>query len=151
MFNNMLFLSVPRKAAMVDELTRYLASPTEASSDPLLWWIEKRAVYPRLSWMALNYLSIPGQLYLALLLPFLTSFFIISATLVDVEHVFSQGRLVLSHVQNRLSVETTRVLLCLGAWSKLGFVNTGDVKEATLLPEGKDGDVDVSDIYDMVL
>jgi hypothetical protein len=65
MFDNMPFLSVLKKTAAVDELTRYLASPTEATSDPLLWWIEKRAVYPRLSRMALNYLSIPGQLYLA--------------------------------------------------------------------------------------
>ena len=62
------FLSVPKKAAMVDELGRYLASPTEATVDPLLWWIEKQAVYPRLARMALNYLSIPGQFYSALLL-----------------------------------------------------------------------------------
>lgn len=65
MFDNMSFLSVPKKAAVVDELTRYLASPTEATLDPLLWWIEKRAVYPHLARMALDYLSIPGKFYLA--------------------------------------------------------------------------------------
>jgi len=70
MFDNMPFLSVPKKATAVDELTRYLASPTEATTDPLLWWIEKRAVYPCLARMALNYLSIPGKFYLALLRPF---------------------------------------------------------------------------------
>src|SRR5271168_4055508 len=47
-----------------------LASPTEPTTDPLLWWIEKRAVYPCLARMALNYLSIPGKFYLALLRPF---------------------------------------------------------------------------------
>jgi hAT family C-terminal dimerisation region len=66
MFDNMPFLSVPKKAAVVDELARYLASPTEATEDPLLWWTEKRMVYPRLARMALNYLSIPGQFYLDL-------------------------------------------------------------------------------------
>jgi hypothetical protein len=143
MFDNMPFLSVPKKATVVDELTRYLASPTEATVDPLLWWIEKRAVYPRLARMALNYLSIPGQFYLALLLPFFNVILFISATSTDVERVFSKGRLVLSHVRNRLSVESTRAVLCLGAWSKLGFVNNGDIKEATILPEAKDGDPDV--------
>lgn len=77
MFDNMLFLSAPKKAAVVNELARYLASPTEATEDPLLWWIEKRIVYPRLARMALNYLSIPGQFYpsLALFFHFLKFFF----------------------------------------------------------------------------
>ena len=79
----------------------------------------------------------------------MTSFFIISATSVDIERVFSKGRLLLSHVRNRLSVESTRALLCLGAWSRLGFVNSSDIKEATLLPE--DRDMNFNDVYDMVL
>ena len=57
----------------------------------------------------------------------------------------------LSHIRNRLSVESTRALLCLGAWSKLGFVDNGDIKEATNLPEAKVGDPDINDVYDMVL
>jgi len=40
-----------------------------------------------------------------------------TATSIDVEHVFSKGRIVLSHVWNGLSVQSTRALLCLGAWS----------------------------------
>jgi hypothetical protein len=75
MFDNMPFLSVPKKAAVVDELARYLSSPTEATEDPLLWWIEKRMVYPRLARMALNYLSIPGQFYLDLFFHFLKLIF----------------------------------------------------------------------------
>ena len=74
MFDNMPFLSVPKKTAVVDELGRYLATPTEATADPLLWWIEKWAVYPHLSRMALNYLSIPGQFYSALFLGFLLKY-----------------------------------------------------------------------------
>ena len=38
-----------------------------------------------------------------------------TATSVDVECVFSKGRIVLSHVRNGLSVQSTCALLCLGA------------------------------------
>ena len=43
------------------ELEQYLAIPAEDTDDPLLWWAERRALYPRLSRMALDYLSIPGK------------------------------------------------------------------------------------------
>lgn len=52
------------------------------------------------------------------------------ATTVDVERVFSQGRLVLSHIRSRLSVQSTRALLCLGAWCQLGLVKGHDLKLA---------------------
>ena len=57
------------------------------------------------------------------------------ATSVDVEHIFSQGRLLLSHVRSRLSVQSTRALMCLGVWSKLGFVRNNDILQAAVLPE----------------
>ena len=57
------------------------------------------------------------------------------ATLVDVEHTFSQGRLLLSHVRNCLSVQSTRALLCVGVWSLLGYVKNNDIKAITILPE----------------
>lgn len=66
MFDNMPSLSVPKKSALTDELTRYLSTSTEKVSDPLLWWVEKRAVYPCLSRMALDYLSIPGLSFIFL-------------------------------------------------------------------------------------
>ena len=52
------------------------------------------------------------------------------ATTVDVERVFSQGRLVLSHVRSRLSVQSTRALLCLGAWCQRGLVKSSQIKAA---------------------
>ncbi len=52
---------------------------------------------------------------------------LILATSVDVERVFSTGRLLLSHIRNRLSAQTTRALLCLNNWSKLGLVKEDDV------------------------
>ena len=66
---------------------------------------------------------------------------IIIATSVDVERVFSQGRLLLSHIRSRLSVQSTRALMCLGVWSKLGFVTDSDVKAAVVvLPELNEDD-----------
>ena len=55
-----------------------------------------------------------------------------------VERVFSKGRLVISHVRNRLSAQSTRALLCLGYWSKLGFVGLEDLKVGASLPDAKD-------------
>lgn len=68
----------------------------------------------------------------------------ISATSVDVEHVFSRGRLLLSHVQTHLSAQSTRALLCLGCWSLLGLVKDSDVMPVARLPdlEGEEGDLE---------
>jgi len=86
--------------------------------------------YPE--WCATIYPSLvcffPFQLYYQLQ-------FTLAATSVDVERVFSKGRLVLSHIRNRLTVESTRALMCLGAWSKLGLVRNADILAATTLPD----------------
>lgn len=73
------------------------------------------------------------------------------ATSVDVERVFSKGRLVLAHVRNRLSVDSTQALLCLGAWSKLNLVKDADILSAAVLPDVKDGDSEPEDEFDMIL
>jgi len=39
--------------------------------------------------------------------------FLLVATSVDVERLFSHGQVLLSHNHNRLSAQTTRALLCL--------------------------------------
>jgi hypothetical protein len=57
------------------------------------------------------------------------------ATSADVEHVFSQGHILLSHLHSRLSVQSTWALMCLGAWSSLGFVSNSDIKAVVRLPE----------------
>lgn len=58
----------------------------------------------------------------------------------DVERVFSKGRIVLSHLRNRLSVQSTWALMCLGVWSVMGYVKDSDVKAVTALPDLKDGE-----------
>ena len=67
------------------------------------------------------------------------------------ERVFSKGRLLLSHVRNRLTVDSTRALLCLGTWSKLGYVNKDDLLAAAMLPEVKEGEEDLPDDFDLIL
>ena len=57
------------------------------------------------------------------------------ATSVDIERMFSQGRLLLSHVCSRLSVQSTHALLCVGVWSLLGYVKDSDAKGVIVLPE----------------
>ncbi|KIM56042.1 hypothetical protein SCLCIDRAFT_133506 [Scleroderma citrinum Foug A] len=69
-------------------------------------------MYPHLSRMALDYLTIP-------------------ATSVDIERLFSKGRIVLPYLCNRLSSQSTRALLCLRQWSKLGLVKDADICKAT--------------------
>lgn len=57
-----------------------------------------------------------------------------SATSTDVERVFSQGHLILSHVRNRLSAQSTCALLCLGNWSLMDYVKNKDITAVTILP-----------------
>jgi hypothetical protein len=52
---------MPKVLALDKELTRYLAAPPEATVNPLRWWFEHQPIYPRLSRMALDYLSVPGK------------------------------------------------------------------------------------------
>ena len=74
------------------------------------------------------------------------------ATSVDVERAFSKGRLILSHVRNRLAAESTRSLMCLNNWSKKGLVKYEDLKEAAGLPEvGSDEGDSEPDDFSMVL
>lgn len=70
------------------------------------------------------------------------------ATSVDVERTFSQGRLLLSHVRSRLSVQSTRALLCLGVWSLMGYVEDGDVKAAAVLPDVVGDEEDLPNDWD---
>jgi hypothetical protein len=45
-----------------DELQEYLLQPVERTRvNPLRWWWDKQQVWPNLSRMALDYLSIPGM------------------------------------------------------------------------------------------
>ena len=84
----------------------------------------------------------------------LTTIFLIgnfTATSINVERLFSCGWLLLSHVQSRLSAQTTRSLLCLGAWSTLGLVDDSDVKKIIELQDAEGKDVILVDGWDKII
>ena len=139
-----------------DKLKRYLATDVEPVSDALQWWHDRRATFPNLSRMALDYLTIPGEFLvhavLCIALDNLFSSSSFTATSVEVERVFSRGRLLLSHVRNRLSAQTCRALLCLGNWSKLGLIKMEDEKVVARLEEldGDESDFEMDEGWDAI-
>lgn len=134
-----------------DELKAYLSTDEEPAQNPFHWWVQNRTVFPRLSRMALNYLSIPGKSEIVMLVYLNSVFRDGTATSVDVERVFSKGRLILSHVRNRLSVQSTRALMCLGDWSKKGLVHDKDVLQAASLPDVVEEEEELEDNWDSLL
>jgi hypothetical protein len=147
-FDNIPALAEPKRSEKRDELTAFLSTDPEYVDNVTAWWLSKRAIYPRLSQMALDYLTIPGE-YFAFNSCLATE--ILLATSVDVERVFSRGRLILSHVRNRLSSQTTRALLCLGSWSLLGLVKDKDVLNVAVMPdvEGEE-EIELGDGWDSI-
>lgn len=67
-FDHLPALSAPCQSDLRDELERYLAIDPEEVADALLWWFERKHLYPRLYRMALDYLSIPRKSLCILLL-----------------------------------------------------------------------------------
>jgi hypothetical protein len=118
----------PMSSELCDELNCYLATDIEDTKDPLKWWYEQCWTFPHLALMAHNYLSIPGKAMVTY--PHTNQTYKLLATTVDVERVFSQGWLILSHVQSHLSIQSTRALLCLGAWCQHGLVKGSHIKSA---------------------
>ena len=77
---------------------------------------------------------------------------VILATSVHVERIFSKGRIILSHLHNRLSVQSMRALLCVGTWSLMGYVTLDDVRTVTKLLEDEEEEMaaDVHEGWDMI-
>ncbi|OJA08716.1 hypothetical protein AZE42_07093 [Rhizopogon vesiculosus] len=88
-FDNLPVLTAPKPINLSSELDLYLSTDAEHATNPIAWWHERQKLFPRLSRMAIDYLTIP-------------------ATPVDVERLFSRGRLILSHIRNCLSAQSTR-------------------------------------------
>jgi hypothetical protein len=58
-------MDITPKSSDDDELQRYLAADVEDVKDGLMWWHERCVVFPRLSRMGRDYLSIPGEFLLS--------------------------------------------------------------------------------------
>jgi hypothetical protein len=67
-----------------------------------------------------------------------------------VERVFSKGRILLSHIRNRLSTQSIRALMCVGNWSRLGYVRDRDVQAVTTLPEVEGDEEELLDGWDAI-
>ena len=58
------FLDIPMEGIWEpNELNEYLSQAIKKVKDPIAWWWDYRKVYPGLSAMALDYLSIPGKFF----------------------------------------------------------------------------------------
>ena len=77
------------------------------------------------------------------------------ATSVNVERLFSRGRLLLPYIRNRLSAESVRALLCLGDWARLDLINDDELLHVTAEKEpdededGTDDSIPVETIIDI--
>jgi hypothetical protein len=60
-FDHLPALVQPKTIPSLNELTAYLNADTENVTDVIAWWNGHRKTYPRLSRMALDYLTIPGM------------------------------------------------------------------------------------------
>jgi hypothetical protein len=128
-----------------------ISADPENVKDVLIWWHEQKAMYPHLSHMALDYLTIPGMQFIIHYLFIKLTVSSFSATSTDVECVFSQGRILLTHVRNSLSVQSTRALMCLGDWSRLGFVKDKDIMAVTVLLEELGDEEELSNGWDATI
>ena len=50
----------PQVHELSNKLERYLRVGPEHAPNPIQWWLDRHTVYPNLSRMALDYLTIPG-------------------------------------------------------------------------------------------
>jgi hypothetical protein len=76
------------------------------------------------------------------------------ATSVAVERVFSRGRLLVSHIRNRLSPQSIRALLCLNSWCSIpALIQDADVATVVSLPivEGDEDDIEMEDGWDAIV
>ena len=147
-FDTLPSLAKPNHELVQDELDVYLNTDVEEVDNVLVWWNQHRTTYPHLARMALDYLTIPGECNTRSLC-YLT--YCCTATSVDVEQIFSRGRLILSHVRSRLSAQSTRALLCLGCWSLLGLVKDKDIMAITCLPDVEGAEEELEDGWDDIV
>ena len=59
LFDNIDAFMPPKAADLRSEIDHYLVDDVEQADDPVKWWHDRRAVYPVLSRMALDFLTIP--------------------------------------------------------------------------------------------
>jgi hypothetical protein len=117
-----------------DEYNRCLSSSTDpAIVDPFSFWSSQCPMYPTLSTMALDILSIP-------------------AMTAGVHRLFSQCKLMHTDWRNRLHIDALEVVECMKSWDKLAvglpdvFVTGAGSQEDGMI-EDNEGDMDLDVVY----
>jgi len=134
---------------LCDELTRYLSTDPEQVIDVLQWWMKCKMTYPIYrEWLLIIYLSLVVLCLHYIMTSAYTNF---AATSTDVECVFSCSRLLLSHVQNCLSLQSIQALMCLGSWSWLRLVKDKDIHAVTALAEIDSDKEELAEGWDSII
>ena len=66
------------------------------------------------------------------------------------ERLFSRGCLAVMHTRSHLSAQTTRAILCLGAWSLLNLIKMEDVMAVAALGDVKGNEEAMDDGWDSI-
>lgn len=106
----------------VDELERYLKDSLVPTENPLDWWTRSIPTYR--SWpfrFTQLWVHTHQVFFLCIILIFG------SASTVSVERSFSRGRLLISHLRNRLRSNTIQALMCFGDWSRLNLFTPAEL------------------------
>jgi hypothetical protein len=104
----------------LDTIETYLSDAQVSKSDVdqaggvLGYWEQACASRPNLAWMALDFLSAPGER--VVMTPFSTCSPCLASS-VDAERAFSSGRLQVSHLQHGMSSQTFRAQVAIGSWA----------------------------------
>ena len=131
------FCEPPSSATASDKLKCYITKGAEdmKNEDVLMWWHKHKTLYPHLHRMAFDYQTVSCKSILAVFALTYSNLHTGVATSVDMEHVFSQGHLLLPYICNHLSSESTHALLCLSNLCLYGCVKDTDIRATTLLPD----------------
>lgn len=68
------------------------------------------------------------------------------ASSVAVERTFSRGRILISHLRNRLRAETIRALMCFGDWSREDYISNEELVKF-LFSDANDDDHDDNIVF----
>ena len=126
-------------AVVDDSIEAYLSE--EVATDDLIdqhggllqYCTHQLTHWPRVFGMALDYLTAPGRSISGHLIKLCANIFIAIASSADAERAFSNGRLMMNHLQHQMSSRTFQAQMAVGSW-----VNTPllpDLTQAALAVE----------------
>ena len=103
------FLTKSRTAKPLDEFAAYLKEtpitvPSNSKLNLIQWWADKREIYPTLSQLALDVLSIPSMA-------------------AECERVFSGAKLMISDRRRRLGPDIIQAVQCLRQWWRCAMIS----------------------------